>query len=87
MDQQQRLAVIEMAHTGNGPVAIYKALNYPKRTVYDAYKRWMTMGEDKRKQHKSTSDKKRMPRFVAGLKKSVAAVLSTPSASWPRRGR
>ena len=29
MEQQQRSAVVEMTRAGNGPAAIYKALNYP----------------------------------------------------------
>jgi hypothetical protein len=53
-------------------------LGFPRSTVYDVYNRWKSSGESKRKAHKKRSDSKRTPRFLMGLKRSIAKNPATP---------
>ena len=53
-------------------------LGYPKSTVYDVYKRWNEDNVDVRKAHESRADKKRTPRFLAGLSRSIDTSPGTP---------
>lgn len=78
MEQERRTAIIQLAHAGHSAPAISKLLKYPPRTVRRIIKAWKDEGKSHRKPHKQRSDKKRSPRFLAGLKKSIKANPGTP---------
>ncbi len=61
MEGTKCVAIVELAHAGHNPVAIVKALGYPRTAVYDMYKHWEVGQDSKRKDHAPQSDKKRMP--------------------------
>ena len=62
---------------GHGPAYIAKTLKYNRSTVYKVYNSFKAEGKVKRKAHKSRSDKKRTPTFLAGLKRSINASPGT----------
>ena len=74
----QKLKWLEMAHAGHGPSFISKTLKYNRSTVYNVYNSFKATGKVKSKAHKSRSDKKRTPIFLAGLKRSINASPGTP---------
>ncbi|QQP52251.1 Uncharacterized protein FKW44_004345 [Caligus rogercresseyi] len=55
MEQARRDAILELAHAGHKPAAIYKLLNYPDTTVYRVFNAWEAEGKVCRKAHNMTS--------------------------------
>lgn len=73
MEQQNRSAIVVLARAGH----TVKLTKLPKATVYRVYKQFKEEGKIDRKEHKTRSDSKRNPRFLAGLKRSIEANPST----------
>ncbi|QQP54129.1 Uncharacterized protein FKW44_006853 [Caligus rogercresseyi] len=66
MEQARRDAILELAHAGHKPAAIYKLLNYPKTTVCRVFNAWEAEGKVCRKAH-----------IMRSLEKSIKASPGT----------
>ncbi|QQP39118.1 Transposable element tcb2 transposase [Caligus rogercresseyi] len=73
MEQEKRSAVIELHRAGRSAQEIISLLKYPSRTVYTIINRYKATGMSSRSKHSPRSDRKRNPRFLAGLRKSINA--------------
>ncbi|QQP39549.1 Transposable element tcb2 transposase [Caligus rogercresseyi] len=74
MEQEKRSAVIELHRAGRSAQEIISLLKYPSSTVYTIINRYKATGMSSRSKHSPRSDRKRNPRFLAGLRKSINAV-------------
>lgn len=78
MESENRSAIAVLARAGHQARDIVKLTNLPRATVYRVYNTFMKSGDVSRKKHAPRSDKKRTPRFLAGLKRSIKANPGTP---------
>ncbi len=78
MEQDRRTTVLELFRVGNTARDIITLTKYPASTVYRTIQRFKKEGTTHRSKHRPRSDRKRFPRFVAGLNKSIRANPGTP---------
>ena len=78
MEQARRTTITELRRAGHSAATIVRLTKYPRRTVYDVVAAYDKDGKTYRAEHNTRSDKKRTPRFVAGLKRTIDAKPTTP---------
>ncbi len=66
-------AIIELVCAGHSAKDIISTLKYPPATVYAMIKRFKARGSSGRSKHSPRSDKKRTPKFLSDLDKSIMA--------------
>ncbi len=85
MEQTRRNVVSELFGAGHAPKDIIAATGYSSATVYRTVARIKASGDVGRKNHRVRSDKKRTPRFLAGLKCTVLANPKVPMSKLAKK--
>lgn len=84
MEERRRETITELARAGRSAKQIINVTGYPKSTVYRIASTIKAGGDVSRRPHAPRSTRKRNPRFLAGLKRSVRANPGTPMKTLAR---
>ncbi|QQP32918.1 Uncharacterized protein FKW44_024110 [Caligus rogercresseyi] len=84
MEQEKRSAVIELHRAGRSAQEIISLLKYPSSTVLYHHQQVQGHGMSSRSKHSPRSDRKRNPRFLAGLRSPSMPSQPSPCLPWPR---
>ena len=84
MEERRRQTIEDLYHAGHTAKAIFKATSFPRATVYRTVTKLGVGGDTSRTPHKRRSDVKRTPRFLVGLKRSIASNPKTPMTQLAR---
>ncbi|XP_014768890.1 uncharacterized protein LOC106868207 [Octopus bimaculoides] len=85
MEQQNRSAIVVLVRAGHTTNKTVKLTKLPNATVYRVYKQFKEERKIDGKEHKTRSDSKSNPTFLAGLKRSADANLSTSMIAFAKK--